>query len=209
MTNLNPKTKRDRAAGRKHRHTALQTIIDNHQGIIDDIASIDNSIASLQDETCNLGSRLDHWYTILYEKNTHTRQNVAYTMRCVVENERKAAEVESAVGILQESSKEHQGDIAILKEVTKQQMPINAKQVTINKMTHDVQKEQQKAIAQLIAYTNKVHEKQTNLNRELNHTRAAVDEVRDDLMWFGLLLIGLSATTILAYLILFLIVIAK
>lgn len=171
---MTAKTKRDRSAGRAHRHTAIQGIINNHQGIIDDIASIDNSIASLQDETCNLGSRLDHWYTILDEKNTHTRQNVAYTMRCVVENERKQAEVEAAVGILQHTSKEHQG-----------------------------------AIAQLIAYTNKVHGKQTNLNRELNLTRAAVDEVRDDLMWFGRLLIGLSATTILTYLILFLIVIAK
>ena len=171
---MTPKTKRDRAAGRHHRHTAIQGIINSHQGIIDDIASIDNSIASLQDETCNLGSRLDHWYTILDEKNAHTRKNVAYTMRCVVENERKQAEVEAAVGILQHTSKEHQ-----------------------------------KAIAQLIAYTNKVHGKQTNLNRELNLTRAAVDEVRDDLMWFGRLLIGLSATTMLAYLILFLTVIAK
>lgn len=171
---MTAKTKRDRAAGRQRRHTAIQTIVNNHQGIIDDIDSLDNSIACLQDETCNLGSRLDHWYTILDEKNTHTRQNVADTMRCVVENERKAAEVECAVGILQGSSKEHQ-----------------------------------EAIAQLIAYTNKVHGKQTNLNRELNLTRAAVDEVRNDLMWFGRLLIGLSATTMLAYLILFLIVIAK
>lgn len=171
---MTAKTKRDRAAGRQRRHTAIQTIVNNHQGIIDDIASIDNNIACLQDETCSLGSRLDHWYTILDEKNTHTRQNVADTMRCVVENERKAAEVECAVGILQHTSKEHQ-----------------------------------EAIAQLIAYTNKVHGKQTNLNRELNLTRAAVDEVRDDLMWFGRLLIGLSATTMLAYLILFLIVIAK
>lgn len=171
---MTAKTKRDRAAGRQRRHTAIQTIVNNHQGIIDDIASIDNSIACLQDETCDLGSRLDHWYTILDEKNSHTRKNVAYTMRCVVENERKQAEVECAVGILQHTSKEHQ-----------------------------------EAIAQLIAYTNKVHGKQTNLNRELNLTRAAVDEVRDDLMWFGRLLIGLSATTILAYLILFLIVIAK
>lgn len=177
----NHKTKRDRAAGRAHRHTAIQTIIDNHDQVRTDIDSLDNSVACLQDETCSLGSRLDHWYTILDEKNAHTRQNVAHTrqnvadtMRCVVENERKAAEVESAVGILQHTSKEHQ-----------------------------------KAIAQLIASTNKVHGKQTNLNRELNLTRAAVDEVRDDLMWFGRLLIGLSATTILAYLILFLIVIAK
>lgn len=188
MTATTTKTKRDRSAGRHHRHTAIQGIINNHQGIIDDIARIDNSIACLQDETCDLGSRLDHWYTILDEKNSHTRKNVAYTMRCVVENERKQAEVEAAVGILQESSK---------------------RQVTINKMAHHMQKDHQEAIAQLVAYTNKVHGKQTNLNRELNLTRAAVDEVCDDLMWFGRLLIGLSATTILAYLILFLIVIAK
>ena len=171
---MTAKTKRDRAAGRQRRHTAIQTIVNNHQGIIDDIASIDNSIACLQDETCDLGSRLDHWYTILDEKNSHTRKNVAYTMRCVVENERKQAEVEAAVGILQHTSKEHQ-----------------------------------EAIAQLVAYTNKVHGKQTSLNRELNHTRAAVDEVRDDLMWFGRLLIGLSATTTLGYAILFLIIIVK
>lgn len=167
---MTAKTKRDRAAGRKHRHTALQTIIDNHQGIIDDIAGIDNRYA-----------RLD-------QSNKDTRQNVAYTMRRVVENERKVAEIEPALALLQESSK---------------------RQVTINEMTHGVQKEHQEAIAQLIVCTNKVHGKQTNLNRELNLTRAAVDEVSNDLMWFGWLLIGLSATTILAYIILFLIVIAK
>lgn len=171
---MTAKTKRDRTAGRHHRHTAIQGIINNHQGIIDDIASIDNSIACLQDETCNLGNRVDSWYTKLNQANKDALANVAYTMRCVVENESKQAEVEAAVGILQHTSKEHQ-----------------------------------EAIAQLIAYTNKVHGKQTNLNRELNLTRAAVDEVRDDLMWFGRLLLGLSATTILAYLILFLIVIAK
>nr|DAF39236.1 MAG TPA: hypothetical protein [Caudoviricetes sp.] len=171
---MTTKTKRDRSAGRHHRHTAIQTIVNNHQGIIDDIDSLDNSIACLQDETCNLGNRVDSWYTKLNQANKDALANVAYTMRCVVENERKQAEVEAAVGILQHTSKEHQ-----------------------------------EAIAQLIAYTNKVHGKQTNLNRELNLTRAAVDEVRDDLMWFGRLLLGLSATTILAYLILFLIVIAK
>lgn len=169
-----PKTKRDRAAGRAHRHTAIQGIINNHQGIIDDIARIDISVAELHNTTCYLGTRFTVWTDRLEEQNDYTRQNVAHAMQRIARNERKQAEVEVAVGILQESSKEHQ-----------------------------------EAIAQLIAYTNKVHEKQTNLNRELNHTRAAVDEVRDDLMWFGLLLIGLSATTILAYLILFLIVIAK
>lgn len=206
---MTTKTKRDRSAGRHHRHTAIQTIVNNHQGIIDDIASIDNNIACLQDEVCENRRRTDHIYFRYDQHAKDLNANVEFAMQCIVENERKAAEVESAVGILQESSKEHQGDIAILKEVTKRQMPINANQVTINKMTHDVQKEQQKAIAQLIAYTNKVHEKQTNLNRELNLTRADVEEVRDDLMWFGRLLLGLSATTILAYLILFLIVIAK
>lgn len=185
---MTAKTKRDRAAGRQHRHTAIQGIINNHQGIIDDIASIDNSIACLQDETCNLGSRLDAWYDRLNQADENNRASNVYTLRRVVENERKAAEVEAAVGILQESSKEHQGDIAILNHTSK---------------------EHKEAIAQLIAYTNKVHGKQTNLNRELNLTRAAADEVRNDLMWFGRLLLGLSATTILAYLILFLIVIAK
>lgn len=171
---MTTKTKRDRAAGRQHRHTAIQGIINNHQGIVDDIASIDNNIAALQDRTCDLGNRVDSWYTKLDRANKDALANVAYTMRCVVENERKQAEVEAAVGILNHTSKEHK-----------------------------------EAIAQLIAYTNKVHGKQTNLNRELNLTRAAADEVRNDLMWFGRLLLGLSATTILAYLILFLIVIAK
>lgn len=185
---MTTKTKRDRAAGRAHRHTAIQ-------GIIDDIASIDNSIASLQDENCNLGSRLDHWYTILDEKNTHTRQNVAYTMRCVVENERKVAEIEPALALLQEFSR--------------QQVNINTTAARANELFCKTHKDQQKAIAQLVAYTNKVHGKQTNLNRELNLTRAAVDEVSDDLMWFGRLLIGLAASTTLGYAILFLIIIVK
>lgn len=169
-----PKTKRDRAAGRNHRHTAIQTIIDNHDQVRADIDSLDNNIAALHNETCYLNHRINNWYDRLEERSEHTLQNVAHAMQRVARNERKQAEVESAVGILQESSKEHK-----------------------------------EAIAQLIAYTNKVHGKQTNLNRELNLTRAAVDEVRDDLMWFGRLLIGLSASTILAYLILFLIVIAR
>ena len=135
---MTAKTKRDRAAGRQHRHTAIQTIVNNHQGIIDDIASIDNSIASLQDENCNLGSRLDHWYTILDEKNTHTRQNVAYTMRCVVENERKQAEVESAVGILQHTSKEHMEAIAQLIVYTNK---LHGKQVALNQELNLLQAE--------------------------------------------------------------------
>ena len=180
---MTAKTKRDRAAGRAHRHTAIQTIVNNHQSIIDDIASIDNSIASLQDENCNLGSRLDHWYTILDEKNTHTRQNVAYTMRCVVENERKQAEVESAVAILQESSKEHQADIAILNHTSK---------------------EHQEAIAQLVAYVIKVHGKQVTLNQRLNLLYAEVDDTNRrifQLAWINLGIWFAAALTIFILLI--------
>ena len=97
---MTTKTKRDRSAGRHHRHTAIQTIVNNHQGIIDDIDSLDNSIACLQDETCNLGNRVDSWYTKLNQANKDALANVAYTMRCVVENERKQAEVEAATTIL-------------------------------------------------------------------------------------------------------------
>lgn len=180
---MTAKTKRDRSAGRHHRHTAIQAIVNNHQGIVDDIASIDNSIAALQDETCNLGSRLDHWYTLLDEKNTHTRQNVAYTMRCVVENERKAAEVESAVGILQESSKEHQGDIAILNRTSA---------------------EHKEAIAQLVAYVNKVHGKQVALNQEINLLQAEVDDTNRrifQLAWINLGIWFAAALTIFILLI--------
>ena len=121
---MTAKTKRDRAAGRRHRHTAIQAIIDNNDQVRADIDSLDNSIACLQDENCNLGSRLDHWYTILDEKNTHTRQNVAYTMRCVVENERKIAEIEPALAILQESSKEHQ-ETSYVNKVHGRQIALN------------------------------------------------------------------------------------
>lgn len=180
---MTAKTKRDRAAGRQHRHTAIQTIVNNHQGIIDDIASIDNSIACLQDETCNLGNRVDSWYTKLNQANKDALANVAYTMRCVVENERKAAEVEAAVGILQESSKEHQADIAILNHTSK---------------------EHQEAIAQLIAYTNKVHGKQVALNQEINLLQAEVDDTNHrlfQLAWITVALWAIAAITIFAYLI--------
>ena len=180
---MTAKTKRDRSAGRAHRHTAIQTIVNNHQGIIDDIASIDNNIAALQGETCNLGSRLDHWYTKLDRANKDALANVAYTMRCVVENERKQAEVESAVGILQESSKEHQGDIAILNHTSK---------------------EHQEAIAQLVVYTNKVHGKQVALNQEINLLQAEVDDTNRRLFQLAWITVGLwaiAAITIFAYLI--------
>lgn len=177
------KTKRDRAAGRHHRHTAIQTIINNHQGIIDDIASIDNSIASLQDETCNLGSRLDHWYDRLNQADDNNRASIAYTLRRVGKSERKQAEVEAAVGILQHTSKEHQGDIAILNHTSK---------------------EHQEAIAQLVAYTNKVHGKQVALNQEINLLQAEMDDTNHrlfQLAWITVALWAIAAITIFAYLI--------
>lgn len=180
---MTTKTKRDRSAGRQHRHTAIQTIVNNHQGIIDDIASIDNSIAALQDRTCDLGNRVDSWYTKLDRANKDALANVAYTMRCVVENERKQAEVEAAVGILQESSKEHQTDIAILNHTSK---------------------EHQEAIAQLVVYTNKVHGKQVALNQEINLLQAEVDDTNHRLFQLAWITVGLwaiAAITIFAYLI--------
>lgn len=177
------KTKRDRAAGRAHRHTAIQTIVNNHQGIIDDIASIDNSIAALQERTCDLGNRVDSWYTKLDRANKDALSNVAYTMQCVVENERKQAEVESAVAILQESSKEHQADIAILNHTSKEHM---------------------EAIAQLIAYTNKVHGKQVALSREINLLQAEMDDTNRrifQLAWINLGIWFAAALTIFILLI--------
>lgn len=180
---MTTKTKRDRSAGRHHRHTAIQTIVNNHQGIIDDIASIDNNIACLQDEVCENRRRTDHIY---FRYNQHAKDlnaNVEFAMRCVVENERKAAEVEAAVGILQESSKEHQTDIAILNHTSK---------------------EHQEAIAQLVAYTNKVHGKQVALNQEINLLQAEVDDTNHrlfQLAWITVALWAIAAITIFAYLV--------
>ena len=180
---MTTKTKRDRTAGRQHRHTAIQTIIDNHQGIIDDIAGIDNHIAALQGRTCDLGLRLDNWCDRLEEQNKHTRQNVAYTMRCVVENERKVAEIEPALALLQESSEQ---------------------QMTINKMTHNVQKEHQHAIAQLIAYTNKVNGRADALQQETDILRDELTETNKRLFQLAWITVGvwaIAAITIFALLI--------
>ena len=133
-----PKTKRDRSAGRAHRHTAIQTIVNNHQGIIDDIASIDNTIAALQERTCDLGLRIDNWYDRLNQADEHTRQNVAYTMQRIARNERKQAEVEAAVGILQHTSKEHQADIA---QLTAYVNKVHGKQVALNQEINLLQAE--------------------------------------------------------------------
>lgn len=169
-----PKTKRDRAAGRHHRHTAIQTIIDNHNQVRTDIDSLDNSIACLQDELCETRRLTDHLNGRVAQHTKDVNANVGFAMQRIVENERKLTETECAVGILQGAGKD-----------------------------------QCKALAQLDRYTKRLHAKQTDLNRELNLTRAAVDEVRADLMWFGRLLIGLAASTTLGYIILFLIVIVK
>lgn len=169
-----PKTKRDRAAGRRHRHTAIQTIIDNHDQVRADIDSLDNSVACLQDELCETRRLTDHLNGRVAQHTKDVNANVGFAMQCIVETERKLTETECAVGILQGAGKD-----------------------------------QRKALAQLDRYTKRLHAKQTDLNRELNLTRAAVDEVRADLMWFGRLLIGLAASTTLGYIILFLIVIVK
>lgn len=180
---MTTKTKRDRAAGRAHRHTAIQTIVNNHQGIIDDIASIDNNIACLQDEVCENRRRTDHIYFRYDQHAKDLNANVGFAMQCIVENERKQAEVEAAVGILQESSKEHQTDIAILNHTSK---------------------EHKEAIAQLIAYTNKVHGKQVALNQEINLLQAEMDDTNRRLFQLAWITVGLwaiAAITIFAYLI--------
>lgn len=166
---MTAKTKRDRAAGRHHRHTAIQTIKDNHQGIIDDIASIDNSIASLQDENCNLGSRLDAWYDRLNQADENNRASIAHAMQRIARNERQQAEVESAVAILQHTSKEHR-----------------------------------KTIAQLVAYTNKVHDKQTAFNQEITLLQVELDDTNRRIFQLAWITVGLwtiAALTIFAALI--------
>lgn len=135
-------TKSNRSAGRQHRHTAIQTIIDNHETLTTDLAELEGTVT---------------------QRMKDMRGNIGYSMGRVVETERKVAEIESA--------------LAILKEVTERQIPINANQVTINTLTNNVQKEHQEAIAQLIVSTNKVNgradalqQKNTILNKELDET---------------------------------------
>ena len=171
-----PKTKRDRAAGRAHRHTAIQ-------GIIDDISSINNSIAALQGETCDIGNKLFVWTDRFEGQNEQTRQNV-------IETKGKVAAVEHAV--------------AILKGVTKRQMLINANQVTINKLTNSVQKEHQEAIAQIIVYTNKVNGRADALQQETDILREELNDTNHRLFQLAWITVGLwaiAAITIFAYLI--------
>ena len=187
---MTAKTKRDRAAGRQHRHTAIQTIKDNHEGIIDDIARIDIAIAELHNTTCYLGTRFTVWTDRIEEQNDYTRQNVAHAMQRVARNERKQAEVECSVGILQEFSR--------------QQVGINTKQVTINKMTHGIQKEQQEAIAQIIAHTDKVNGRADAHQQEIKLLREELNETNKRLIrfaWVNTVIWLSAALTIFALLI--------
>lgn len=129
---MTAKTKRDRAAGRHHRHTAIQTIVNNHEGIIDDIARIDISVAELHNTTCYLNTRFTAWADRIEEQNDYTRQNVAHAMQRVARNERKQAEVECAVGFLQGAGKDQRKALAQLDRYTRR---LHAKQTRQN---HDL-----------------------------------------------------------------------
>ena len=127
-----PKTKRDRAAGRHHRHTAIQTIIDNHDQVRADIDSLDNSVASLQDEVCESRRLIDHINGRTYQHAKDVNANVGFAMQCIVETERKLTETECAVGILQGAGKDQRKALAQLNRYTKQ---LHAKQTNLN---HDL-----------------------------------------------------------------------
>lgn len=127
-----PKTKRDRAAGRNHRHTAIQTIIDNHNQVRTDIDSLDNSVASLQDELCETRRLTDHLNGRVAQHAKDVNANVGFAMQCIVETERKLTETECAVGILQGAGKDQRKALAQLNRYTKQ---LHAKQTNLN---HDL-----------------------------------------------------------------------
>ena len=132
MTATNPKTKRDRAAGRTHRHTAIQTIIDNHNQVRTDIDSLDNSVTVLQDEVCESRRLTDHLNGRVAQHTKDVNANVGFAMQCIVENERKLTETECAVGILQGASKNQGKALAQLDRYTKR---LHAKQTNLN---HDL-----------------------------------------------------------------------
>lgn len=132
MTAPNSKTKRDRAAGRNHRHTAIQTIIDNHDQVRADIDSLDNSIACLQDEVCENRRLTDHLNGRVAQHTKDVNANVGFAMQCIVENERKLTETEAAVGILQGAGKNQGKALVQLGRYTKR---LHAKQTSLN---HDL-----------------------------------------------------------------------
>lgn len=124
-----PKTKRDRAAGRHHRHTAIQTIIDNHDQVRTDIDSLDNSVACLQDELCETRRLTDHLNGRVAQHTKDVNANVGFAMQCIVENERKLTETECAVGILQGAGKDQRKALTQLDRYTKR---LHAKQTNLN-----------------------------------------------------------------------------
>ena len=128
----NPKTKRDRAAGRQHRHTALQTIIDNHNQVRADIDSLDNSIACLQDELCETRSLTDHLNGRVAQHAKDVNANVGFAVQRIVKNERKLTETECAVVILQGASKNQGKALAQLDRYTQS---LHAKQTNLK---HDL-----------------------------------------------------------------------
>ena len=132
MPATGPKTKRDRAAGRHHRHTAIQTIIDNHNQVRTDIDSLDNSIAVLQDELCETRRLTDHLNGRVEQHSRDVNANVGFAMQCIVENERKLTETETAVGILQGAGKDQRQALAQLNRYTKR---LHSKQTSQN---HDL-----------------------------------------------------------------------
>lgn len=163
------KTKRDRAAGRHHRHTAIQTIIDNHETLTTDLADLEGTVTQHMKDM---------------------RGNIGYSMQCIVETERKVAEIEPA--------------LAILQEFAKQQVPINAKQGNINTLTHSVQKNHQEAIAQLIVYTNKVNGRTDAHQQEIKLLREELSETNKRLIqlaWVNTVIWFFAALTIFALLI--------
>lgn len=132
MTTSNPKTKRDRSAGRRARHTAIQAIIDNHDQVRTDIDSLDNSVACLQDELCETRRLTDHLNGRVAQHTKDINANVGFAMQCIVENERKLTETECAVGILQGAGKDQRKALAQLDRYTKR---LHAKQTNMN---HDL-----------------------------------------------------------------------
>lgn len=166
---MTTRTKRNRAAGRRHRHTALQTIIDNHETFTTGLAELEGTVTQGMKDM---------------------RGNIGYCMGCIVETERKVAEIEPA--------------LALVQEFNRRQVGINTQQVGINKMTHGVQKDHQEAIAQLVAYTNKVNGRADALQKEITHLREELDETNKRLIqfaWVNTVIWFCAALTIFALLI--------
>lgn len=171
MTTHNPKTKRDRAAGRKHRHTALQTIIDNHETLTTDLAEFEGTVT---------------------QRMKDMRGNIGYSMGCIVETERKVAEIEPALALLQEFSR--------------QQSSINVTAARANELSCKIQKAQQDAIAQLDRYTTKLHAKQTNLKHDLAITRIDLEDMEKKFITLAWINLGIWVAVALSLFFLLLIV---